>query len=115
MQNTQTKIKSFIVIGLFLALFLGFSLSNPGTAAASVETVSTQISYQAETVYSEMAAYDQVSNNPIVTTESLQDDKEVLVNSDQTETDNIFSWYLEWLEKLLKKTWKFGKSLAWSG
>ncbi|MFK7802195.1 MAG: hypothetical protein AB8G95_11225 [Anaerolineae bacterium] len=115
MQKIQSKFKSLIITGLFLALFLGLSFSTPESAAASVETVNTQISYQAEITNSEMVAYEQVVISPSITTDVLQDDKEDFIDSDQTGDDDDTNGYLEWFEKLLKKGYSFFKSLAWSG
>lgn len=114
MQNTKTKIKSFLLLGLFMVLFLGFSLSSPESAVASVETVSTQINYQSEIVYIEMAATDQVAISPDITADAFQDDKGDFITTDQSEDDDG-NWYLEWLKKLFKKGIRFAKSLAWSG
>lgn len=115
MKKFQSKIKSIVLIGLFVFLFVGFSFSTPTPAAASMDVVSTQITYhsQSQAINAELTDTVQATSEMQIAADSLE------VESTQLETvgeDDDWSWnaWLKWLKKTGKKA-LVGFSLAWSG
>ncbi len=71
MEKFQSKIKSVLLIGLFMLLAVGFIFSAPTPAVASVEVVSTQTTVHSQIVNVELADTVQVESDMLIVTESL--------------------------------------------